>query len=53
MKCQHFAINTRVVCNNVGGLITAMSKDGGKSLWVEWDDGTRGPIPNPNYRGKR
>jgi len=50
-KTQHFAIGTRVVCNNLGGLIIRKSKDGGTKLLVEWDDGTITPIPNPNYRG--
>lgn len=49
-KCMHFALNTYVMRNNVRGKITAMSKDGGSQLWVEWEDGTSGPIRNPNYK---
>ena len=49
-KCMHFALDTHVMRNNVRGKITAMSKDGGSQLWVEWEDGTSGPIRNPNYK---
>lgn len=46
-KSQHFAVGTWVVRKNVRGLITAMSKDGGTKIVVEWEDGTKEIIPNP------
>lgn len=48
--CLHFHVNTRVTCKGQGGLVERESLDGGQSLVVRWDDGTKSVIPNPNYR---
>lgn len=49
-KSQHFAVGTFVIRLNVRGKIIGMSKDGGKSLLVKWEDDTTEAIPNPAYR---
>lgn len=49
-KCMHFEIGTWVLRAGIRGKITGMSKDGGRFLWVEWENGIQGPINNPNYR---
>lgn len=49
-RTEHFAVGTRVVCNNLGGEILRESLDGGISLVVRWDNGTHTTIPNPKHR---
>lgn len=48
--CEHFKVGTRVVSNNLGGLVLHTSNDGGTRLIVLWDNGVHGTIRNPNYR---
>jgi hypothetical protein len=47
-KSKHWDLGARVMCNNVRGTITGISKDGGTKRWVEWDDGTSSTIRNPH-----